>query len=123
MARVNHQLPSGLTVKLGSSSCAAGAVMPSQGGEGVEQAIAIAGPEGFRDDTFYFAAGSIGNMAGPADPKSAFNHPDIKPTEKRGRSRAVRVQGPVPKPDSVTDTGFTGLSIRKKATALTRKKC
>ncbi|MNL86452.1 hypothetical protein D3C87_2151730 [compost metagenome] len=29
MARVNHQLPSGLTVKLGSSSCAAGAVMPS----------------------------------------------------------------------------------------------
>ncbi|MNI47060.1 hypothetical protein D3C73_1015570 [compost metagenome] len=29
MARVNHQLPNGLTVKLGSSSCAAGAVMPS----------------------------------------------------------------------------------------------
>jgi hypothetical protein len=77
-------------------------------GEGVEQAIAIAGPEGFRDDTFYCAAGSIGNMAGPADPKSAFNHPDIKMTDTRGRSRFVRVQGPVPKPDSEGDAMWIG---------------
>lgn len=78
------------------------------GGEGVEQAIAIAGPEGFRDDTFYFAAGSIGNMAGPADPKSAFNHPALKMTDTKGRTRAVRVQGPVPKPDSEGDAMWIG---------------
>lgn len=70
------------------------------GGEGIETTLAIAGPEGFRDDTFYFAAGDIGNMAGPADKSSDFNHPSLTVTDRRDRTRPVRVKGPVPKPDS-----------------------
>lgn len=70
------------------------------GGEGIETTLAIAGPEGFRDDTFYFAAGDIGNMAGPADKASDFSHPSLTMTDKRDRTRPVRVKGPVPKPDS-----------------------
>ncbi|MCJ8517809.1 hypothetical protein ABID21_000676 [Pseudorhizobium tarimense] len=69
------------------------------GGEGIETTAAVAGFEGFRADTFYFATGDLGNMAGPADPKSAFNHPTLVKTDSRGRSRPVRVAGPVPKPD------------------------
>lgn len=69
------------------------------GGEGIETTAAVAGFEGFRSDTFYFATGDLGNMAGPADPKSAFNHPSLTTEDKRGRSRPVRVAGPVPKPD------------------------
>ncbi|MDR6757823.1 hypothetical protein J2Y48_003120 [Mycoplana sp. BE70] len=69
------------------------------GGEGIENGLAIAGAEGFPRDTFYFAAGDLGNLAGPADPASAFNHPTLTMTDKRGRSRAVRVQGPEPKQD------------------------
>lgn len=67
------------------------------GGEGIENGLAIAGAEGFRRDTFYFAAGDLGNLAGPADPKSAFAHPILKKQDKRGRSIPVRVQGPEPK--------------------------
>lgn len=70
------------------------------GGEGIETTLAIAGPEGFRDDTFYFAAGDIGNMAGPADKDSDFNHPTLTVTDRRDRVKPVRVKGPVPKPDS-----------------------
>jgi hypothetical protein len=70
------------------------------GGEGIETTLAIAGPEGFRDDTFYFAAGDIGNMAGPADKASDFNHPMLTVTDRRDRVKPVRVKGPVPKPDS-----------------------
>ncbi|ATN32890.1 hypothetical protein ACO34A_03625 [Rhizobium sp. ACO-34A] len=73
------------------------------GGEGIETVCAVASPEGWRADTFYFAAGDIGNLAGPADPKSAFNHPTLKKEYTAGRLRAVRVQGPVPRADS--DTG------------------
>ncbi|MEH6691304.1 MAG: primase-helicase zinc-binding domain-containing protein [Pseudorhizobium pelagicum] len=69
------------------------------GGEGIETTAAVAGFEGFRADTFYFATGDLGNMAGPADPKSAFDHPTLVKTDSRGRSRPVRVAGPVPKPD------------------------
>ncbi len=70
------------------------------GGEGIETVCAVAAPEGWRDDTFYFAAGDIGNLAGPADPKSAFNHPTLKKEDAAGRLRAIRVQGPVPRTDS-----------------------
>jgi len=73
------------------------------GGEGIENGLAIAGAEGFRADTFYFAAGDLGNLAGPADPKSAFSHPQIKKADVNGRMRAVRVQGPEPKADQVAD--------------------
>jgi hypothetical protein len=70
------------------------------GGEGIETTWAIAAPDGCRDDTFYFAAGDIGNMAGPADPKSSFDHPTMRNEDSAGRLRKVQVQGPVPKPDS-----------------------
>lgn len=77
------------------------------GGEGIETTLAIAGPEGFRNDTFYFAAGDIGNMAGPADRDSDFNHPTLKVTGARGRMKPVRVKGPVPKPDSAGEAMVT----------------
>ncbi|MGQ2968908.1 MAG: hypothetical protein ACT6RF_09185 [Allorhizobium sp.] len=70
------------------------------GGEGIETTLAIAGSEGFRDDTFYFSAGDIGNMAGPADKASDFNHPTLTVTDARDRRKPVRVKGPVPKHDS-----------------------
>lgn len=73
------------------------------GGEGIENGLAIAGAEDFRVDTFYFAAGDIGNLAGQADPKSAFPHPHETYQDKAGRIRAVRVQGPVPHPDQGED--------------------
>lgn len=73
------------------------------GGEGIENGLAIAGAEGFRRDTFYFAAGDLGNLAGPADPKSAFSHPSLKKEDKRGRLISVRVQGPEPRADQTAD--------------------
>jgi hypothetical protein len=73
------------------------------GGEGIENGLTIAGAEGFRADTFYFAAGDLGNLAGPADPKSAFGHPHDTYQDKAGRIRAVHVQGPVPRPGQTAD--------------------
>lgn len=73
------------------------------GGEGIENGMAIAGAEGFRADTFYFAAGDIGNLAGPADPASNFKHPTLKKADVRGRERAVTIQGPEPRPDQDAD--------------------
>jgi hypothetical protein len=73
------------------------------GGEGIENGLTIAGAEGFRLDSFYFAAGDLGNLAGPADPKSAFSHPHEVKEDARGHFRAVRVPGPVPKPDQGPD--------------------
>ena len=73
------------------------------GGEGIENGLAIAGAEGFRRDTFYFAAGDLGNLAGPADPKSAFSHPTLKKEDKRKRLIPVRVQGPKPREDQAAD--------------------
>ncbi|WEZ84593.1 primase-helicase zinc-binding domain-containing protein [Rhizobium sp. 32-5/1] len=73
------------------------------GGEGIENGLAIAGAEGFRADTFYFAAGDLGNLAGPADPKSSFNHPTLKKADKNGRLSPVRVAGPVPKAGQTAD--------------------
>jgi hypothetical protein len=66
------------------------------GGEGIENTLAFARWEGFRADTFYFAAGDLGNLAGPADPKSRFAHPELKQPDRNGVLRAVMVAGPVP---------------------------
>lgn len=76
------------------------------GGEGIENVAAVAGAERFRHDTFYFAAGSLGNLAGPADPASGFTHPTLKKADKDGHLRAVRVAGIVPKPESQGDAAF-----------------
>lgn len=73
------------------------------GGEGIENVLAVAGAEGFRADTFYFAAGDLGNLAGPADPASAFKHPTLKKADVKGRMRSVSIQGPVPKADQAED--------------------
>jgi hypothetical protein len=72
-------------------------------GEGIETTSFIAGRDGWRSDTFYFAAGDIGNMAGPADAKSSFNHPTARHIGNDGKSRPVKVAGPVPKPASEAD--------------------
>jgi rubredoxin len=66
------------------------------GAEGIENTLAFARIEGFRADTFYFAAGDLGNMAGPADPKSRFAHPELTKPDRLGRERPVMVAGPVP---------------------------
>lgn len=73
------------------------------GGEGIENGLTIAGSEGFREDTFYFAAGDLGNLAGPRDAKSDFRHPDLVKEDKRGRFISVKVQGPEPKPEQAPD--------------------
>jgi hypothetical protein len=72
-------------------------------GEGIENVLAVARAEGFRADSFYCAAGDLGNLAGPADPKSAFPHPVLTRTDARGAVRPVMVQGPVPKPCSAAE--------------------
>lgn len=69
------------------------------GGEGIENGVAFGAWEGWRGDTFYFAAGDLGNLSGPADPSSRFAHPDLKKPDAKGVLRPVMVQGPVPKPD------------------------
>jgi hypothetical protein len=69
------------------------------GAEGIENGLSIAGAEQFRADTFYFAAGDLGNLAGPADPKSSFAHPELTKQDVRGRTIKVRVAGPEPKAD------------------------
>lgn len=66
------------------------------GAEGIENTVAFARWEGFRGDTFYFAAGDLGNMAGPADPASRFAHPELRKPDRNGRDRPVMVAGPVP---------------------------
>lgn len=74
-------------------------------GEGIETVLAIASAEQWRGDTFYVAAGDIGNMAGPADPGSSFDHPSLKKADTKGRIRPVRVPGPLPKP-GIEDDAF-----------------
>lgn len=68
-------------------------------GEGIETVLAYAGAEGWRADTFYGATGDLGNLAGPADPASAFPHPSIKV----GNGQFKKIQGPIPKPDQSSD--------------------
>lgn len=72
-------------------------------GEGIETTGWLAAQEGWRDDTFYFAAGSLGNISGPADPDSSFYHPNLTKPDSAGRARRVKVGGPVPKPGSEGD--------------------
>lgn len=76
------------------------------GGEGIENVVAIAGTEGFREDTFYFAAGSLGNLSGPSDPESNFDHPTETKVGKNGRIYPIRVPGIVPRPGSDADAVF-----------------
>ncbi|AJY44677.1 DUF7146 domain-containing protein [Martelella endophytica] len=63
--------------------------------EGIENVAAVAGLEFFRADTFYGAAGDIGNLCGPAEGRE--RHPTLTMTDKRGRARAVTIPGPLPK--------------------------
>lgn len=73
------------------------------GGEGIENVLAFAGAEGFRQDTFYFTSGDLGNLAGPRDPSSDFFHPTLTAPDRQGRARRVKVQGPKPKPGQGPD--------------------
>lgn len=90
----------------------AGSILPISGdmdagrwlcGEGIETTIAIADKDSWRDDTFYFAGGSIGNIAGPAEPKSRFRHPTLTYVDAKGVTKPVMVAGPVPKAGSEDD--------------------
>ena len=76
------------------------------GGEGIENVGAVGHAEGFRDDTFYFAAGDLGNLAGPADPSSKFAHPTLKKADAKARLRPVMISGPVPRADQSPDDAF-----------------
>lgn len=78
------------------------------GAEGIENTLAFGRWEGFRADTFYFAAGDLGNMAGPADPKSRFAHPTLTKPDRNGRVRPVMIAGPVP---LVRDDGEPGAMV------------
>ncbi|MER8591462.1 P4 alpha zinc-binding domain-containing protein [Mesorhizobium sp. M1182] len=73
------------------------------GGEGIENGAAFAAWEGYREDTFYFAAGDLGNLSGPADPSSRFAHPTLKKPDAKGVARPVMVAGPIPKRDQDAD--------------------
>jgi hypothetical protein len=63
------------------------------GAEGIENTVWVAGYEGFDPGTFYFAAGDLGNMAGPADRSAGKSHRVVLPHGKK-----IRVH-PHPKPD------------------------
>jgi hypothetical protein len=66
------------------------------GAEGIENTLAFGRWERFRADTFYFAAGDLGSLAGPADPSSRFAHPSLTKPDRNGRARPVMIAGPVP---------------------------
>jgi hypothetical protein len=84
------------------------------GGEGIENGSAFANWEGFRDDTFYFAAGDLGNLAGPAEPASRFAHPLLKKADKKGVLRPVIVTGSAPKADQdALDAMWIGAHVRE----------
>lgn len=65
-------------------------------GEGIENVLAVCLAEGERNDTIYAAAGDIGNLTGPADPASRFQHPNLNNIGKDGSRRPIFVAGPVP---------------------------
>lgn len=73
------------------------------GGEGIENGAAFANWEGWRHDTFYFAAGDLGNLAGPADPSSRFAHPTQKRLDAKGVARPVMIAGPTPRSERHAD--------------------
>lgn len=74
-------------------------------GEGIETVAFVALAEDFPDNTFYCAAGDIGNLAGAAASKGRTRHPTLRKTDKRGRERAVMVPSPFPDPGRL-DGGF-----------------
>lgn len=67
--------------------------------EGIENVLAFARFERLREDTFYCAAGDLGNLAGRADPKSRRKHPSLTRPDRNGKERPVMVAGPIPHPD------------------------
>lgn len=71
-------------------------------GEGIENVLAVATAEGPDPSALYAAAGDLGNLAGPADPKSAFSHPTLKKETASGL-RPQRVQGPEPRSEQGPD--------------------
>ncbi|MES0049263.1 hypothetical protein [Mesorhizobium sp. M0053] len=73
------------------------------GGEGIENGAAFANWEGWRRDTFYFAAGDLGNLAGPAEPSSRFAHPTLLKLDAKGVARPVMVAGPTPRSEPQAD--------------------
>lgn len=73
------------------------------GGEGIENGLAFGRWEGFRPDTFYFAAGDLGNLSGPAEPSSRFAHPTLTKPDRNLVERSVMVAGPIPKVDQDAD--------------------
>ncbi|SMD10165.1 Zinc-binding domain of primase-helicase [Fulvimarina manganoxydans] len=69
------------------------------GGEGIESVIGFAMREAdetgvFRDDTFYFAAGDLGNLAGRSVDR--MRHPSLVKPDRKGRKRPVFVPGEEP---------------------------
>ncbi|RWD71636.1 P4 alpha zinc-binding domain-containing protein [Mesorhizobium sp.] len=73
------------------------------GGEGVENGVAFGEWEGWRDDSFYFAAGDLGNLSGPAEASSRFAHPTLKKPDAKGVLRPVMIAGSKPKVDQAPD--------------------
>lgn len=73
------------------------------GGEGIENGLVFADWEGFREDTFYFAAGDLGNLSGPAEASSRFAHPTLRKPDRNEVMRPVMVPGPIPKVDHDAD--------------------
>ncbi|TIV30401.1 MAG: P4 alpha zinc-binding domain-containing protein, partial [Mesorhizobium sp.] len=69
------------------------------GGEGIENGVAFGEWEGWRDDSFYFAAGDLGNLSGPAEASSRFMHPTLKKPDVRGVMRPVMIAASKPKID------------------------
>lgn len=76
--------------------------------EGIETGLALAAIEGLRPDTFYGAAGDLGNLTGPALAASAFDHPSLR-TEA---GRTLRVAGHEP------DFSHKAIAVPAHVTAL-----
>jgi hypothetical protein len=70
-------------------------------GEGIETVLGFGAFDGFRDDTFYCAAGDLGNLCGKA--LDRFRHPSAIKRDKAGRRSAVLVPG--------TDPDFSSLAL------------
>ena len=70
-------------------------------GEGIETALGFAAYDGFQPDTFYCAAGDLGNLCGRAVSTSRIRHPTLRKAIKGGRSKPVEVPGFEPDMDAV----------------------
>lgn len=90
-------------------------------GEGIETVLGFAMFDGFRADTFYCAAGDLGNLAGKArqgteEPACRITHPTIRKRTTNGVMRRWRVPGiepdmtsdAVPVPAWITDLVLLG---------------